>query len=259
MAEQQVEQEVEQGASSPAEQQVEQEASPAPEAGAEAGAETGEGAAADAAAEGASQPPATDPAPWARKRIDDLTREKNEAKRRADELEQQLRSAKGAKGDEAPEIDLEKEIDRRAAEKAAVQRFNDRCNDVFQTGKKEFPDFELTVERINRDLGTLPLDTLAALLEVDAPHKVLHHLGSDLNEAARVLSLPPLKQAMELARISANLIAVPTKAGTKAPPPITPRVGGSARGEPDLYSEKMTTDEWMAEREKQLAAKRKAG
>ena len=241
------------------EQQVEQQATQAPT---EAPAEQPEGTTqppAEAGAEEASPPSTQEPAPWARKRIDDLTREKHEAKRRADELEARVREMEAAQTAGRHATD-DAEIDRLARERAtqiaAEQRFNDACNRVYESGKTEFQDFDQKLATLTQNLGNLNITTLSALVEVDNPHKVLYHLGTDLNEAARILSLPPLKQAMELAKIGNNMSNTPTKPASKAPAPITPKVGVGGGAQPDIYSDKLSTSEWMELRNKQLKEKR---
>jgi hypothetical protein len=116
-------------------------------------------------------------------------------------------------------------------------------------GADEFPDFE---EVALADHVPISQAMAAAIAESDFPAKVAYYLGSHLEEAKRIYSLPPTKQIREIAKIEATLSEpAPT---TKAPPPIKPASGkASAEKDPD----KMTTEEWKEWREADLRSKRR--
>jgi hypothetical protein len=84
------------------------------------------------------------------------------------------------------------------------ERFDEACNKTFEAGKKDFPDFEQSLRTFGM-LGGAPQEFLEAVTSMDGGHKVIHHLGANPEEAERLLSLPPLRMAMELTRIEASL------------------------------------------------------
>lgn len=183
--------------------------------------------------------------PWFQKRIGELTREKYEAKRAADDARaeaERLRQAiaQGQQSDQQqPDVQT---LARQEAQKlVAEQRFNDACNKVYATGKSEFPDFDQAVSNLqmvgaNRDF--LDLATTS-----DAGHKLLHHLGSDLDEAARILALPPIQMARELTKLEIKLSQPVAKPVSKAPAPIKPVGSGGATS--TGLSDDLPIEEWM--------------
>jgi hypothetical protein len=84
------------------------------------------------------------------------------------------------------------------------ERFDEACNKTFEAGKKDFP---ISSSRCARSgcSAVLRRSFSKAVTSMDGGHKVIHHLGANPEEAERLLSLPPLRMAMELTRIEASL------------------------------------------------------
>lgn len=176
------------------------------------------------------------PKTWAERRIDKLTWEKNEERRQREALEAQLRQYQQPTDQLKPvtEQPLTAEQIRAEAKRLLEQeRFDNACNKTFEAGKKEFPDFEKSLRTFGM-LGGAPQEFLEAITAMDAGHKVIHHLGTNPEEAERLLSLPPLRMAMELTRIEASLSKAPPV--SKAPPPISPVSGRAAPAEPSEFA-----------------------
>jgi pyruvate/2-oxoglutarate dehydrogenase complex dihydrolipoamide acyltransferase (E2) component len=191
--------------------------------------------------------------PWFQKRIGELTREKYEAKRAADEARQQAEQyrtylAQIQQGQQPqqhqPEVDVRTLAQQEAARMVAEQRFNESCNKVHAEGVKEFPDFDAS----NRNLQMLGAsrEFYELATSADAGHKLLHHLGQEqnLDEAERILRLPPVQMARELTKLEYKLSQPPApKPVSKAPEPIKPiGAGGIA---PNGLSDELPIDEWM--------------
>jgi chromosome segregation ATPase len=181
--------------------------------------------------------------PWFQKRISEVTREKYEAKRQADEsaaevqrLTEQL--ARFQAGDtEGDQPDVQK-LARAEAEKiVAARSFDERCNKVHADGTKAFPDFAQSVSNLQMVGATPQFWELAT--ESDAAAKLLHHLGQDLDEASRIASLPPVQMARELTKLEFKLAQAPApKPVSKAPAPITPiGSGGTTTFDPAKLSD----------------------
>jgi hypothetical protein len=189
-------------------------------------------------AEGDEPPKAADP-DEIKRRIDRLTREKYESQRRFDELQRQFNEFQARSQPQAPQ-DPAREAEQRGYQRAQFERveadFNARCNDIYHKGREEFGQemddavAALTAAGWN---GNRP-DALAALTQLPDAHKVYHHLASDLDNAARVLALPPMQMAMELTRLAGDPATLGERAPasgdtTRAPPPIRPVGGNSGR------------------------------
>jgi hypothetical protein len=210
-------------------------ASAAPENPSEAPAEATAAPTAHQPTAAAEEPKKT---PWFQTRIDHLTKEKWEAKREAEELRRQLsQRASEAQPNGAPAIDQES-LQRMAREQAAQmlkeQTFNDACNRVYESGKKEIgSEFDAAIQNFNM-LGGLSAhpDLVEVATAIPDGHKVLHHLGTNLDEAARIINLPPIQKALAIAELSGKLKNKPISA---APAPIKPisSVGSPASSGPD--------------------------
>jgi hypothetical protein len=192
-------------------------------------------------------------APWFQKRIDELTREKWEARREAQAataLAEALRNKQpDEEGKATPPAELEALVNRRAAELREAEAFNEACNTTYQKGKESIPDFDDAVKGYQL-LGGLDTrrDYLEAVNSLPNGSQIFYHLGKNLDEGAHVLSLSPVKMALELTKISQKLSKAP--AVSNAPAPIKP-LGGAANHDGD--PEKMSMSDWVKWREKQLA------
>ena len=193
-----------------------------------------------------------------RSRVDQITREKWEARRRAQELEQELNNLRAAQAALRPENAplpaqpvtsaappngaaptpdpeaLEQVIQARARQLAQAQAFTERCNATYRQGVEDptTPGFQEALKGFDLfgGLQRYP-DLVEAVVAVPDGHRVLHHLGTHLDEAERILSLPPAVRAMELGRLSAR-ITTPVPRATAAPTPPVPIRGNAASAEP---------------------------
>lgn len=206
----------------------------------------------------AQQPDQQEPkrTPWFQTRIDELTRARHEERRRADEAQQrlaqyeqqfeQMQQATPDQQHQPHQFDVRTLAQQEASRMLAEQRFTEQCNKVYGAGKAEFQDFDQAVA--NLQMVGVSRDFLELATSSDAGAKLLHHLGTDLDEAARIASLPPVQMARELTRLEFKLgqPAAP-KPVSKAPAPITP-LGSSATN--DVDPARMSDAEWYAQRQK---------
>jgi hypothetical protein len=175
---------------------------------------------------------------WVQRRIDQLTREKHEEKRQREALEQQLRQYQqpADNSQQPPQRQMSADEVRAEAKRLIQQeKFDDACNKVFDAGKSEFQDWDSSL-RTFQMLGGASPDFLEAITAMDAGHKVLHHLGQNPEVAERVLSLPPLRMALELARLESTVGQAKPKPVSNAPAPINPIGGRSAPVEPEEFA-----------------------
>lgn len=256
----------------------------APAAGAQPGGEGGDPAAQPAAgAAPAADPnaaPGTKKPPWFQTRIDQLTREKWEERRAREALEEenrQLRAKGGAPaapagGGEpaaaaapaAPAVPTvpgvhadpnDPAVQQAAARIIAEQDFNKRCNEVYNAGltDKDTPDFQAAVKNFDM-LGGLGQhrQLVEAVTQLEGGHKILHHLGTHLEDAMRITAMPPIQMGMELIKLAGSLKAAP-KVSAAAPPPATVNGGApAAEPKPDANGEFKSQEEYRAWRKKQF-------
>lgn len=187
--------------------------------------------------------------PWFERRIGELTREKYEARRAAEDAtrraqELEARIAQQPQGEQPQTADVMSIAERIANERLAEREYEKAASSVVEQGKSEFPDFQRSIA----NLTMLGMDDnfVQVAIDSEAPHKVIHYLGQEANldEAARILSLPPAKQARELARLEYKLNQPPPpKPVSKAPAPINP-IGSGGVTDSGL-SDELPIDEWM--------------
>lgn len=219
--------------------------------------ETVEGQA-PAAEPAAAAPAAPEPAPepslpaWAEKRIDKMNRERREAQEQAQALQRQLdelrktqqAAAPAAAGDDA---ELERRVNERATAIAQQRMFEQTCNQVASSGRKEFPDFDAKLKNWEM-IGGIPQHVFDAAIAAGNTHEVLYALGSKPEEALRIAGLSPIEAAIAIAKM-------PPLARSAAPAPISsaPDPTGRARGTntPAKAIEDMSMDEYMAYMDKQ--------
>jgi hypothetical protein len=215
------------------------------------------------------------------KRIDELTREKYEARRDSDYWREmamrqqqapQPQQAEPVAEDKPPKEDdfngdwsayvvaaakyeARQEIKREQAAITARQQAEQRqraerdqksrTSAMIQKGKASFEDFESVTMRPD---VLITEAMIAAATESDTGHAVLYHLAKNPHESARIASLSPIAQVREIGRLEAKIASV-QKTPTQAPAPIKP-VGGNepTNNEPDSSKD---PDAWLAyERER---------
>lgn len=190
------------------------------------------------------------------RRINELTREKHEVRRQLEAQQQQIdtyRRLMESQGTEQPQNPQQAQDPTVIAHQIVKQQqFDQACNAVYESGKAEYQDFDQAISNL-AVLGVQP-DFLEAVTAMDKPAAVLYALAADLDAAARIMSLPPVLQGRELERLALKASTPKSIPVSKAPAPITP-VDGKASVESD--PEKMSTSEWMAWRNQNLASKRK--
>lgn len=201
------------------------------------------------------------------KRIDRLTREKYEAKARADLLEQMITQRPAPQ--QANAQDGRPKKDAYASDEDFVEALTDwklsqreqasRAQEA-QRAQQSAAEKTRKIFSAAEELGNFDRDEFAekvrvtdvmadAILDSDVGAKLLVHLNTNPDEAERIANLPPARQAAEIGKLEAKLSTVTPKV-SKAPPPIDP-IGGGKAAVVDLGSASM--DEYIAMRKKQGA------
>jgi hypothetical protein len=189
--------------------------------------------------------------------------------KRISQLTAKLREAEGkvaAAGQQQNPGETQAQFDARVREEAQrlsqVESFNAKCTEAVDTGRKEFENFDGRVAELKRlatdpDSSTAYTNLIAATLETGEAPKLIHLLGGDLNEAARIMNLSPVKMGIELAKLAAK----EPEQMSEASKPI--RALGSAAlhtaidpADPER-SDRLTTAQFMERRNAQIEAQRK--
>lgn len=219
-----------------------------------------------------------------KKRLDELTREKYEAKRLYDQeraerqrLQEYLTAQQKPQEQTAPPSleecgwDDEKhrvEVAKWAAKEQfkALQTEEQKQREMYQQheqrqvfkqavdginerGRKDFPDYDSVV--LNNPAIVVTETMAAVLAQTENGQKIAYYLGNNPGESHRIASLPEVLQGVEIGRLESRLNSAQKKV-TQAPPPVNP-VG--TRGAVAKDPEQMTTAEWMAWRNKQVGIK----
>ncbi len=226
------------------------------------------------------------------KRIDQLTKQRHQALREAEELREENRKLKEQQtvqppaDDPRPSFDsydsveqFEKDIEawsRRQAQREAQatqqekqsgpsveeQEAIDRIQNAAIEASDRYPDFEDVVYDPSLPLST---EMIRAAADTESVADVLYHLGKNPQEAQRLSQLNGTSLIREMGRLEARLEAnngsgadAASQGGeqpTSAPEPIQPVKGNRAKREPTNPDE-LDIDTWM-ERERERLAKQR--
>lgn len=258
---------------------------PAPDAGNPAEGEgssptlaEGETPAAAAATPGDGTPEIPTPASGAQKRIDALTgekwaerRAKEAAENKANLLQQQLDSLRA--NPPAPALDADgnpvqpqaapvkpvnpAELQRMAENIAAQTQFQKDVAGQIEAGRGVHADFDQVAQNLQR-FGELPRHFVEAAIATGRGSDIIYELGKNVAEADRILTLPPIQQAVAMATLAASLPKViPPKLVSSAPAPITPKISGKTTNTPSLSDPDIPIADFIKMRDKQIADSKK--
>jgi hypothetical protein len=207
--------------------------------------------------------PAADPAPaggkqpWERTRIDQLTREKHEARREVERLKALLEATpKDPAAAPGKGFVPETEVEKRAAALLEQKTFTAKVTAWDKAGRADFRDF---TERCNviAGLGLAPNDKpefMATIVDMDDGHKLVAHLADHPDEAMELAALPTHRMAMKLAALSTKL-AAPKKVSAAPAPVSTP--SGVVNPSRDVHDPSLSQEAYAKLRREQRAARRK--
>lgn len=193
------------------------------------------------------------------RRIDKRTRDLYAERARAEQAERELAALKNT-GDQPREIDakdVETLAKERARELVEQQTLANKVRDTLEKGRA-LQGFDVAVNTAIEDLGLLdakgqPTAYLAALLDTDAPHELLHYLGTHPEVADSLQGLSPSRFAYRLAHVETQVREAKAPKQSAAPKPIKP-VTPAAKAEG--YHPGMSDKEYADWRRGQIAARR---
>lgn len=212
-------------------------------------------------------PSAADPSPapapkpdWREKQLGKVRGENKDLKSRLAALEAELAPFKAQQQPKPAaglsEADVERRAEERARAIAAETRFAADIQQTVEAGKTAFEDWEPQMTQLAQIVDqTSPVSTAAytsmiqAAMVTGAAPQVLYSLSKDLNEAQRIMDLPPVQMGVELTKLALK----PPSEVSGTPKPIRP-VGGTNASRSEIRpddperSDGLSIDEWMRRR-----------
>jgi hypothetical protein len=217
--------------------------------------------------------------PWFQKRINTLTREKHDADRRADAIQDQMRALLEAVQARQPETEGTEppaqpqarlpgapvppanvpadQVLAEARRIVAEETFTRTCNEIYKQGATAFKgDWQGAVSTLGAALPAgITRDLVDAAIEAGDAHKLFFHLGKNPELAQEIAELPPARMAVRLTRIASEINKPPApKPVSRAPAPVTPIGPGPTNT--DKSPEDMTMDEFIRWDEDRQAKRR---
>lgn len=181
-------------------------------------------------------------------RINEITRKRREAERRAERAEKRLREMESKNLDD---LDYEDQIAERTLNRSRREQIeNDRetaqelAHEAYQARVQavatKYPDYAQVAQNPNLAITPAMAETI---MDSDYGPDIAYHLGKNPLEAARISQLNPPSQARELGKIEA-LVSAPKPQPRTAPKPVTPVGSQGSSGTKD--PSKMTMAEYAA-------------
>lgn len=195
------------------------------------------------------------------RRIDKEVAKRKEIEQENVTLKAQLEAKNKEDGTKFTKEDVEREAKRIASETVNDENFTRACNTLFDEAKKIDKDFKAKTGIMREEVGLIPRYMIEVLENLDNGGAVLAHLTNNLDEAEEIFSMTGPRATLKLAELSSKLIteAKPkVKAVSKVPPPNEPVTNNGRGGTVTLHS-KMTDEEWITQRNKDVAQKRANG
>lgn len=201
-------------------------------------------------------------------RIDELTRQREEARRelaRAN-AERDLYRSMAQGENRAPEQgdgavpkpnqpDIRAMIEAEAAKMVAQREQQAKTANFFKNGRVAFSDFDQRCQTIDGLGATDRPDFVQFVTEVPEGPKIVAALADDPDEASRILALPGPLMSIELSKKAVAMANAPQRSTiSRAPAPAKPLDGGAKAS--DELSDDDSDAAWFKKREKQLAAQR---
>lgn len=111
----------------------------------------------------------------------------------------------------------QQEQSRIGAQKEAREKLVSSWESRVEQAQSRYEDWDQVVGELTPDN---PMNV--ALMHLENGSDIAYHLGKNLKEAERIVSLDPVRQILEIGRLSARVAAEKPKTPSKAPAPITP-------------------------------------
>ena len=185
---------------------------------------------------------------WARRRMGELAAEKNAAKQKLEEYQNQSHQPEQ---NYAPQENIQelamtyaKQI---AAQQVQEQSFVAKMTEIEKNAKAEFGDvYDKSVTNLQL-AGVGGQDFLQALAAIPSPEKVITYLGKseNINDAIRIANLSPMQMGVELTKLSSKATKELGKQKSNAPAPVGDVDGGSSRASGSVEPDPSDSEAWI--------------
>lgn len=182
-----------------------------------------------------------------------------QAERRAKELEAQLAAASGQRQETRDET-IQREAQQMARQIAAHEVAVQQQRRIREAADRDYKDFGQVLSGYADtfpDWGGVPQTLIDAATEAaeGSEHRVLYHLGKNLDEAERIMALPPARMGAAIAKLAAKLTApTPPKQVSQAPRPVQEVTTAAVPAPKDPA--KMSIGEWIEYEDRRQAERR---
>lgn len=201
----------------------------------------------------------------AQQRINEITKEKHEANRRAESAERTARDLQRQLSEMRQEYQRldpndtvgQQQLSTRAAVKAerleqlqaegqsaaaeAAQSRAAMFTAKIDAARERIPD----IDQAMANFSAVPVSDVAAdlIAESEKAAEITYFLSRNPAEAHRIHRLPPHMQGAEIARIEARVAQAPARKASAAPPPVKTNLGGGS-SPPGKSIETQSMDDW---------------
>ena len=184
------------------------------------------------------------------RRINQLTREKKEAREEAERLRKELEKFNKQTRPNPDDFDdyqdyIQAEVDYQVAQKTAKPEPEPKSSapdfaGIIQRGQEKYPDFD----QVAKSDPNLTQEVAEMVALADNAEDIFYHLGKNPVELERISLLDPALMAREVGRLEAT-VTPPTPKTTNAPPPPKPLEGAQAT---DVDEDSLSMEEWAKRR-----------
>jgi hypothetical protein len=192
------------------------------------------------------------------RRIERLSGKVGATARERDMLREQMASVPKGE-DQKTEPDLNAVATERAKEILRTEKLNSRADATLKAGKA-IEGFSEALETLRDEIAFADdkgrvTPFFEALLDADAPAKVIHYLGTNPDEAAEFEGLSPAQIGRRIAKLEAKLDGDAKIKTSSAPVPLKP-VRGAAPDSGGSDEKGISDEEWARRRDRELRSKR---
>lgn len=205
------------------------------------------------AAEATPEPTEQEKKDWRDREIARKHAQLQEAKRRIADLEAIATSAVADPEKPAAPAIPQDAVQKAAQALRAQEKFQENLVATNTAGEKAYgKDWNAAIDNL-ATLGEVGMETLSGILATDDPAKVLYTLGKNPSEYHRIMDIPdPLRRQTEFAKLSIKPAASKPSNAPAPTEPVKSRVVPTVE-----MSDKMTDEQWYAERQKMRAERLK--
>jgi hypothetical protein len=167
--------------------------------------------------------------------------------------QQTTEQPQGEGGQQITREDFERVTRDRAAQMRQAEKLGESVDGMIERGRSGIDGFDAKVLALAEELPLYdmrtnsPTPALLALVECDAPEKVIAYLGENPDVAAELADLSPTRLARRLAQIEQQVAKPQSRLPSSAPKPLEPVKPAAASSVPDPAKDPAGWRKWRNE------------